>query len=272
MKELKGKTVLITGASSGIGWETALAFSRQGCRVAIAARRKEKLTALAENLKELGAETLVIECDVRDRSQAINAVEQVIQKWGQLHILINNAGISDLHYFDEADLDRIEDIFKTNFLGTVYTTHTALSHMRKMDAGHIVNVASVAGLMGIPWMAAYSSSKFAMVGLTESLRREHHGTGVHLTAFCPGTVDTPMAAEPLQDEELRKTIVPKTPKETAERIVRAVKKESPEIVFGEVSAFLLRIIRFFPRIGDWATHRTFSKVQPQVRELLNGKP
>lgn len=259
---------MITGASSGIGWETARAFARRGCRVALAARRTDKLTALAESLKEKGTETLVISCDVRDRGQAGEAVEKVVRSWGSLHILINNAGISDLHSFDRQDLDRIEDIFKTNIMGTVYTTHAALAHMREKGEGHIVNVSSIAGLMGVPWMAAYSSSKFAMVGLTEALRRELYGSGIHLTAFCPGTVDTAMAAEPLKDEALRKKVQPKTPEETAERIVQAVLKETPEVVFGEVPAFLLRLTKFFPRWADWAVHRTLTRVHPEVRDVI----
>ncbi|PCI37268.1 MAG: short chain dehydrogenase [Elusimicrobia bacterium] len=271
MKDLKDKTVLVTGASSGIGRATALAFAKRGCRVALAARRTDKLAALAENLKGKGVQTLVIACDVKDRAQAKNAVEAVIKEWGQLHILINNAGISDLHYFNEADLDRIEDIFQTNLLGTVYTCHAALTHMREKEEGHIVNVASVAGLTGVPWMAAYSSSKFAMVGLTEALRRELYNSGVTLTAYCPGTVDTPMAEEPLRDANLRRTISPKTPEQAADKIVYAVQTQAPEIVYGEVSAFLLRFIRFFPRLADWATYRAVTRSHPQVRALLSKK-
>ena len=268
MKDLAGKTVLITGASSGIGWETARAFARRGCRVALAARRKEKLTALASSLREMGTETLVISCDVRDRGQAKKAVEEVVRRWGRLHILINNAGISDLQSFDRQDLDRIEDVFNTNILGTVYTTHAALAHMRENGEGHIVNVSSMAGLVGVPWMAAYSSSKFAIVGLTEALRRELHGSGIRLTAFCPGTVDTAMTAEPLKDENLRKRVRPKTPEETADRIVWAVHNETPEVVFGEVPAFLLRMAKFFPRFTDCAMHRIFTRIHPEVRGLI----
>ena len=270
MKELQGKTVFITGASSGIGWETALAFARRGCRVAVAARRTEKLAELNKKLKELGADTLVLTCDVQKKGQVQDAVNKVVARWGQLHILINNAGISDMHAFETQDLDRLEEVYKTNILGTVYASHAAIKHMRARGEGHIVNVASIAGLMGIPWMAVYSSSKFAMVGLTEGLRRELYGSGIRLTAFCPGTVDTAMAAEPLKDEKLRKRINPKTPQETAQRIVLAVERESPEVVFGEVSAFLLRSVKFIPRITDWIVHRIFSRIHPEVREILRG--
>jgi len=271
MNPLDKKTVLITGASSGIGLETARAFGRRGCRVALAARRTEKLTALSEDLKKLDVETLILSCDVRDKEQSKNAVEDVVKAWGNLNILINCAGISDLQSFDHQNLDRIEDVINTNLLGTLYTTHAALPHMRRSKEGHILNVSSVAGLMGIPWMAAYSASKFAVVGFTEALRRELHGSGIRLTAFCPGTVDTAMAETPLQDEALRKSIDPKTAEETAERIVRAILKEIPEDVYGEVSALQLRIMRFFPRLVDWAVHRIFTRKHPQVRELLQAE-
>jgi len=271
MRDLQGKTVLVTGASSGIGRAAARAFGAQGCRLALAARRADKLASLAEELKAEGVEALVLTCDVRDRAQAREAVDAVCRRWGQLDILLNNAGVHDLGAFERQELDRIEDIVRTNLFGTMYMSHAALPGMRRRGSGHIVNVASIAGLAGVPWMSVYCASKFAVVGFTESLRRELHGSGVRLTAFCPGTVDTAMAAEPLKDEVLRKAVQPKTAEETAEKIVQSVRRAAPEVVYGEVSAFVLRLARFFPRFADWFMHRTIKRMHPEVRRLLQAE-
>lgn len=271
-RELRGKIVLVTGASGGIGQAAARAFAKAGCRVALAARRGELLEQLANSLRADGAETLVIHCDVRDRRQSLEAVESVIRRWGRLDVLVNNAGISQLDLFERQDLDVIEDLIATNLLGTIYITHGALSHMRRQGEGHIVNVSSIAGVTGLPWMAAYSSSKFGVVGFTESLRRELYNSGITLTAFCPGTVDTAMAAVPLSDPKLRKTIDPKTPEEVAEKILWAVCNQSAEVVFGEIPAIVLYLMKFFTGFSDWATHRIFSKKHPQVRNILSEYP
>ncbi len=272
MIELRGKTVLVSGASSGIGRAVSRAFARAGFRVALAARRVELLEELAGSLRAEGAEILVLPCDVRNRRQTLEAVESVVSKWGRLDVLVNNAGVSKLDFFERQDLDAVEDIIATNLLGTIFSTHGALAHMRRQGQGHIVNVASIAGLTGLPWMAAYSASKFGIVGFTESLRRELYGSGITLTAFCPGTVDTAMAAEPLKDPKLRKTINPKSPDEVAEKILNAVRRRSPEVVFGEAPAFVLKVMKFFTRLNDWAMFRIFSKQQPQVRDILSKYP
>lgn len=268
MRDLNGKTVLVTGASSGIGTAAARAFSDRGCRVALAARSVEKLEALAKELGSGGAECFVISCDIRDKEQAKTAVEAVVGRWGRLDILVNNAGVQRFGAFHEQDIEVIEDLMRTNLLGAIYASHAALAHMTERGGGHVVNVSSIGGLMGMPWTAAYSASKFGMVGLTEALRREYRGTGIRLSAFCPGTVDTPMAAEPLKDERLRRKLRPKTAEGTAEKIVECVLGDKPELVYGEVPGFLLRLMSFFPRIGDWIVHRNFSRHHPQVRKLL----
>lgn len=271
MKELRGRIALVTGASSGIGRAVAVAFAGAGCRVALAARRVELLEELAKSLREeRGADTLVIPCDLRDRGQALEAVETVVRRWSRLDILVNNAGISKLDFFERQDLDMIEDVIATNLLGTIYATHGALAHMRKQGEGHIVNVASIVGIAGLPWMAAYSASKFGIVGFTESLRRELYGSGITLTAFCPGTVDTAMAAEPLKDPKLRKIVHPKTPEEVAEKIVWAVRNQAAEVVYGEVPAAILYLMKLFTGCSDWLVHRLFSRRHPQVRDILRG--
>lgn len=259
--EIKGKIALVTGASSGIGWTTALALAREGCRVAIAARRADKLKELAKQLAALGAESIEAECDIRDRAHAQRLVDAALEKWGRVDILVNNAGILNTAPFHKQDIAVIEDIMRTNYLGCVYALQAALVPMRKQGRGHIVNVASVAGLMGFPSMGAYCASKWALVGLTEALRREYYGTGITLTAFCPGMVDTPMAQNSLRNPELLKRFKPKTPEQCAAKIVAAIGSETPEIVYGELPELVVKLTKFFPRLADWAAHRAAQRLR-----------
>ena len=266
MKDLAGRTVLITGASSGIGWAAALAFARRGCRVGLAARRIEKIEELGRAiLQEIpGTEILPIQCDIRDRKQAAEAVEAVVRRWERIDILINNAGIASTLVFARQEISLIEDIMKTNYLGSVYALHAALPHMSRRKEGHVVNIASIAGIVGVPGMAAYCASKFALVGLTEALRREYYGSGIGFTAFCPGIVDTPMAAQAVNDPKYRKRFTPKTAPDTAEKIIETVLNNTPEFIYGEYPGVLLKLTKFFPALFDWATHRAIARIRPDM--------
>ncbi|MBI4386478.1 MAG: SDR family oxidoreductase [Elusimicrobia bacterium] len=265
MKQLKDRVVLVTGASSGIGWETALAFGAQGCRVALAARRAEKLRELGDLLRARGAQTLEIACDVQDASQVKRAFEATIQKWGRLDVLINNAGILEHAHFERQPLSSMEEILKTNLFGALYAVREAIARMRRQGEGHIVNVASIAGLMGLPYMAVYCASKFALVGLTESLRREFYGSGITLTAFCPGMVDTSMVSGIMRDSKLRRSPTIKTPQAVAQKIVQATRRRSPEIIYGDIPGALIKTSHFLPGLTDWAVHAVARRGHPLAK-------
>ena len=255
--ELKNKVVLITGASSGIGWACAHAFAKRGARLALAARRMDRLEALEKELPP-GVDVLKIACDVKDKKQVSAAVEQTVKKWESVDVLINNAGILWTGDWEKQELESVEDVMATNYLGCVYFMKAVLPHMRRKNSGHIVNVASIAGILGLPHMASYCASKFALVGLTESLRREYYGTGISLTALCPGLVDTPMGAKAVKNgKRLR---MAKTPEGVAHKIVDAVERQVPEVVYGETPGFLLRLSHFFPKTTDWAVHKAVEKM------------
>lgn len=268
---LKDKVVFLTGASSGIGWAAARAFARRGAWLAIAARRADKLKELAgliSGSSEGGkARTLCLPCDVSSEPQVRQAVELAVREWGRIDILINNAGISRTQSFPRQEITEIEEVIRTNLLGTLYATHAVLPHMGKQGSGHIVNVASIAGLLGLPYMAAYSASKFGVVGFTQSLRSELRGTGITLTALCPGTVDTPMASEPLKDPVVWKKVRPKSPEQVAELIVRICLHKPPQVVYGEVPAAGVHLARLMPRLADWAMHALYERYHPTVRRI-----
>jgi NADP-dependent 3-hydroxy acid dehydrogenase YdfG len=187
---LKDRIALVTGASSGIGEATALALAEQGAKVAIAARRKDRLDQLAAKLAELGAEPLVLPADLIHEAEAQRIVKETEAHYGRLDILINNAGVMYLEPVAEADLGRWRSMLELNVLSLIASTQAALAGMRTRRDGHIVNVSSVAGRVANPAAAAYAATKFGVVGFSESLRREIYKDNIRVSVIEPGMVDT----------------------------------------------------------------------------------
>ena len=186
----RGKTAVITGASSGIGRLLARRFAREGARVALVARREAELRQLAGEIEQGGGQVLVLPCDVADRARVFACAEQATRVFGNIDILVNNAGYGHHRRFLEWDLDDMERMLRVNFLGTLYWTKALLPQMVERRTGWLVFMASVAGKLGVPEESAYAASKFAMVGLAESLSIELEDAGVHVLTVCPGTIDT----------------------------------------------------------------------------------
>ena len=196
MQTISGKVALITGASSGIGEATAKQLSEQGVKVALVARRKDKLSSLADEIKASGGNALVIECDVTDKSQCEAAIAQTLKEFGQLDILVNNAGIMLIGPVAELPIDSWEKMIHLNQLGLLYMTRMALPHLMK-SAGHIVNLSSVAGRTARPGSAVYNMTKWGVIGFTEALRQEmvEAKSGVRTTLIEPGYVATELQAQ-----------------------------------------------------------------------------
>ncbi|RYF41775.1 MAG: SDR family oxidoreductase [Comamonadaceae bacterium] len=187
--------ILITGGSDGIGAEMARQLAaRDGAQLALvlAGRSQQKLDAVAAECAAHGAKTLCVAMDVAQEAQCRSLVDQALQQFGRLDVLVNNAGISAQALFDEVradDLHWYEDLMKVNLWGAVWCTHAALPHLKAVG-GRIVAVSSLAGLVGVPGRTAYSASKFAMTGFFEALRGELRGAGVSVTTAYPGVVAT----------------------------------------------------------------------------------
>ena len=190
---LKDRVALVTGASSGIGEATALALAEQGAKVAIAARRKDRLERLATKLAGLGAEPLVLVADLGNETEAQRIVRDTEAHYGRLDILINNAGVMYLEPVAEADLGRWRSMLELNVLSLIASTQAALGGMRARRDGHIVNVSSVAGRVANPNSAAYAATKFGVVGFSESLRREVYKDNIRVSVIEPGMVDTELS-------------------------------------------------------------------------------
>lgn len=183
---LKGKTVVVTGASSGIGRATALALSRRGANVVLGARRSELLDQVASECAAMGVSARTVPTDVARHDECV----RLIAAAGPVDVLVNNAGFAVFDSVAEAKPDDLEQMMRTNYLGTVFCTQAVLPQMLERGSGTIVNVASIAGLMGYARMSGYCATKFAVVGFSEALRDEVIGRGVRVALVCPGTTDT----------------------------------------------------------------------------------
>jgi len=189
-----GKTVLVTGASSGIGRETALAFAAAGANVVLVARRAAALAKVASKARASGAEALSVATDVTNPTAVAACFRKAVQRFGSIDVVVNNAGVllpAKVVDIDPADLQRMLDV---NLFGALHVLQAAVKQMQRQDSGgHIVNVASLAGRRGFSPLGGYCASKFALVGMTETLRTELVGSNVGVSLVLPGVIDTPMA-------------------------------------------------------------------------------
>ena len=243
---LRDKVVVVTGASSGIGRATVLAFARRGAHVVLAARRQEELEGVAQEARGSGVEALVVPTDVSDRSHARALIQATLDRFGKIDILVANAGtylrcpVSDLTRED------VERVMAVNFYGCLHPILEVLPHMLERGSGHIVAMSSMDGKKGIPPDGAYVASKFAIAGLAEVLRQELRGSGVHVATVFPARIDTPMIADvqvPL--------ITPKfSPEKVADAIVRGVLKNRAEIVVPRSSRSLILVNAISPGLAD----------------------
>jgi NADP-dependent 3-hydroxy acid dehydrogenase YdfG len=192
--DLSGRVALVTGASSGFGEAVALGLAKAGAKVALAARREDRLRDLAARIEAAGGEAQVIVADFTDEAQAQRAVRETEGRFGRLDILINNAGVMYLEPVATADLRRWRSMLELNVLGLIAATQAALPGMTARKDGHIVNIASTAGHVSNPLAAAYSATKFGVVGFSESLRKEVHKDNIRVSVISPG-----MAATELRD-------------------------------------------------------------------------
>ena len=188
--DFSNKVVVITGASSGIGEASAVEFAKRKSSVVLVARRKENLDSVAKKLEKYGTEILACQCDVSKWQEVEQMSKTVLNKFGTIDILVNNAGFAIYGSVLELKVEEIESQMKTNYFGMVYCTKAFLPKMLEQKTGHIVNVASVAGSFGLPGIASYCASKFAMLGFSEGFYHELKGTGVGITVVSPIMVRT----------------------------------------------------------------------------------
>jgi len=260
--------ILVTGASSGIGEATARLFAHQGYRVALAARRLERLQALAEELAASGGEALPIEADLSKLEDINRMAATVLSRYGQIDILFNNAGFGRLNWLE--NLDPIQDIeaqFKVNLLGVVHTTRVVLPHMIERRSGHIINMASMAGWVGTPTYSIYAATKFAVRGFSEALRRELGVYGIHVSVIYPGGVATEFGSH---TGAKRKTGL-STPAalrlsadDVAGAVLRVARRPKRSLILPWVMQFTALANTLFPGLVDAIIERNFTRVEREV--------
>ena len=225
---IRGSVTLITGASSGIGEATALAFARRGARLSLCARRLDRLQAVAESCRNAGApEVTFRRVDVGRRDQARSFVAAAVRDFGRVDVLINNAGFGWRGRLQEMPAGEATAMVETNLEGVLWMTQAALPHLLARRSGVIVNVASVVGFRANPYSALYSATKHAVVGLSHALRGELSGTGVKVAVVYPATT----ATEFFDGLEHSATIGPSSsPQRVAGMIVRAVRHPRRDVI------------------------------------------
>ncbi len=228
----RGITALVTGASSGIGRLFALRLAGEGARLVLVARRSEELEKLAAEIHAAGGEALALACDVAERKQVERCTAQALEQFGKVDLLVNNAGYGRHRPFLDWDLDDMERMTRVNYLGSLYFTKLLLPQMVGRGRGWVVFVASVAGKIASPDESAYAASKFAMVGLAQTLSLEVEDAGVHVLTVCPGAIRTPFF-----DGEALRRMAPVTrrgmvePEGLVDAILEALAKGRHEITY-----------------------------------------
>jgi len=200
---IEGKVAIITGASSGIGYATALKLSNAGAKIAIGARRVDKLEELAKQIIDNGGEVYFQKLDVTSREECDNFAKAVLEKWNSVDILVNNAGLMPLSFFKSLKVDEWDRMIDVNIKGVLYTTGAVITHMKEKKSGHIVNLSSVAGRIVFPAGSVYCATKHAVAAFSEGLRQEFSvRSNIRVTSIEPGVVATELN-DTITDESLK---------------------------------------------------------------------
>jgi uncharacterized protein len=251
-EDFRGRVIVVTGASSGIGRETAVAFAAAGARVVLVARRRRELDEVAEDIRATGGEALVAPADVTDRDAVHAVLREASQRLGPIEVVVNNAGVLIPGTVDQLQRDDLARMLDVNLFGALYVMQEAVLAMRAHGgAGTIVNVASLAGRRGVSPLGGYCASKFALIGLTEALRMELHASPIHVALVLPGVIETPMAHGDDQElEQLWPSRLNMPPAWVVWAIFAAVRFRLVEIAVPPGAATLEKIAALAPGTAD----------------------
>lgn len=261
----RGKVVIITGASSGIGLATAREFANNGALLVLAARRSNLLKEIEDDLSKI-TEVISVKADVSSETDCKYLIDKAIERFGKIDILVNNAGISMRALFKDLDLKVIKELMDINFWGTVYCTKYALPWLLK-SKGSVVGVISIAGFKGLPARTGYSASKFAIYGLLDTLRIEHLKDNLHVMIFAPGFTTSNIRFTALTADGSKQGETPRdeskmmSAEECAVKLLKGIKKRKAQVVLTPTGKLVVLLNKFFPRLVDKLEYN-FMKKEP----------
>jgi len=252
MTQLKEQRVILTGASGGIGSELAKQLNTQGCRLGLVARSLEKLEQLGKQLD--GRDNVTLICaDIMTPGGRQSIIDRMNEKFLGYDILINTAGIMDFtSLLDQSD-ERIDTVFQTNVIAPIVLSKKVLPYMKSQNKGHIVNVGSIFGSIGFAWFTSYSTSKFALRGFSQALRRELADTAVKVSYIAPRAVKTALNSSAVYDMAKEVKMNMDSPEWVAKKIIQSIVNNTKEKYLGFPESFFVRINAIFPGIVDLAT-------------------
>lgn len=243
-----GQVVLITGASSGIGLAAAKAFAREGASLMLAARRLERLKELAAGLKAAGARSESMDADVQDYEQVVRLVEQTMQTFGRIDVLVNCAGVGVFGPFQSQSWESVNHVLRTNLNGPMAMCHAVIPYMLKQGSGVIVNISSVVGKRSAPKLAAYCASKFGLWGFSQTLALELRPHGIHVCHFCPTSTATEFHSVAGMEEQTHGSL--HSPEQVALALVDAVVKRKGEHIMSLTERVLIKSHLLAPAFTD----------------------
>nr|WP_294873425.1 SDR family oxidoreductase [uncultured Pedobacter sp.] len=205
MQNIKGKVVVITGASSGMGKAIAIELAKNGAKVVLGARRTEQLQHIVDEIKSKGGEATFAQIDVKNKADLVRLVNEAVEQYGKLDVIVNNAGVSQLSRIDELDIDGWEEMIDINLKGVLYGMAAAIPIFKQQRSGHIVNIISTAGIKIVPMQGVYAGTKNAIRTIAEAFRQESDGN-IRITGISPGFVKTDFANN-IKNEEMKTTVI-----------------------------------------------------------------
>lgn len=247
------KVVLITGASSGIGRATAILTGKTRLPVIIAARRMDRLAEVAREIEAAGGKVLALQTDISDELQVAAMIDKSLQHFGRIDVLINNAGVGLYATVDETTPEQMDRLWRTNYMGTFYAIRRVLPVMRKQQSGQIIVVASMSGRRGAAFKSAYCATKFAQIGLLESLRMELVNTNIKCTLIFPGGTQTEFfeVIENPGNRDVKLYGSVQTADQVAAEILNAIQNPRTEVITQRLGRLQILLNAFSPDLADW---------------------